>query len=180
MISIMSDTLSSLFSSLRGHTFRFALGQKVFQLGNPVHHMHLVQSGLVHLIRHSSDGAAIVLQRAGPGSVLAEASAYSERYHCDARAETAIVTWGVARTDFRRRIAEDKAFGQLWAHLLAREVQSARLRAEMLALRTVAARLDAWIAWNGPLPEKGKWLTIASEIGVSPEALYREIAKRRR
>jgi CRP/FNR family transcriptional regulator, dissimilatory nitrate respiration regulator len=58
-------------------------------------------------------------------------------------------------------------------------VQSARLRAEVLALKTVTARLDAWIAWNGPLPGKGKWMTIAGEIGVSPEALYREIAKRR-
>jgi CRP-like cAMP-binding protein len=180
MISIMSDKLASLFSGLRGQTFKFAAGEKVFQLGDPVRHMHIVQDGLVHLVRHRTDGAAIILQRAGPGALLAEASTYSERYHCDARAETSAVTWGVARADFRRRISEDQALGQLWARLLAREVQSGRLRAEMLALKTVAARLDAWITWNGPLPEKGRWITIASEIAVSPEALYREIAKRRR
>jgi hypothetical protein len=28
-------------------------------------------------------------------------------------------------------------------------------------------------------PEKGDWKLVASQIGVSPEALYREIAKRR-
>jgi hypothetical protein len=32
---------------------------------------------------------------------------------------------------------------------------------------------------NGPLPEKGKWMNLASGIGVSPETLYRQIAKRR-
>ena len=63
--------------------------------------------------------------------------------------------------------------------MLAHEVQNARLRAETLALKSVAARLDAWIAWNGALPEKGKWTALAGEIAVSPEALYREIARRR-
>jgi hypothetical protein len=44
----------------------------------------------------------------------------------------------------------------------------------------VAERLDAWIAWNdGNSPEKGEWKLVANQIGVSPEALYREIGKRR-
>jgi CRP-like cAMP-binding protein len=179
MISVMSDALASLLRGLPGHTSEFAAGQTVFRLGDHITHMHLVKSGLVHLVRHSPDGAPLILQRAGPGSLLAEASAYSDQYNCEARAVTATVTWSVTRADFRRRTSQDQALGQLWAQLLAREVQSARLRAEVLALKTVAARLDAWIAWNGPLPEKGQWMTLAGKIGVSPEALYREIAKRR-
>jgi len=40
--------------------------------------------------------------------------------------------------------------------------------------------LDAWIAGNGgDFPPRGEWKLIAGQIGVSPEALYREIAKRR-
>jgi transcription termination factor Rho len=35
-----------------------------------------------------------------------------------------------------------------------------------------------WQAWNGSLPEKGGRRRIADEIGVSSEALYRELAKR--
>jgi hypothetical protein len=44
----------------------------------------------------------------------------------------------------------------------------------------VAARLDAWLAWNNALPEKVERRRIADEIGVSPEALYRQLGKRRR
>jgi hypothetical protein len=51
----------------------------------------------------------------------------------------------------------------------------------MLSLKTVAARVDAWTAFNdAQLPPKGQWRQVAAEIGVTPEALYREFARRRR
>jgi len=47
-------------------------------------------------------------------------------------------------------------------------------------LKTVAARLDAWLAFHdNQLPPRGKRVEFAREIGVSPEALYRELARRR-
>jgi hypothetical protein len=59
--------------------------------------------------------------------------------------------------------------------------QGARLRSEVLSLRTVAERLAAWTAWNGgKIPKKGEWKLVANQIGVSPEALSRELAKNRR
>jgi CRP/FNR family transcriptional regulator, dissimilatory nitrate respiration regulator len=61
------------------------------------------------------------------------------------------------------------------AHL-GKEVRSARLRAEILTLKTVAERLDAWLADRETLPDKGRWKVAAHEIGTSPEAFYREIA----
>ena len=76
-----------------------------------------------------------------------------------------------------------KSYGDLLralAQYLALEVQSARARAEIVSLKAVTARLDAWLAINnGPLPSKGRWREVAREIGVTPEALYREIARRR-
>ncbi|QOF75476.1 hypothetical protein IG197_34440 (plasmid) [Aminobacter sp. SR38] len=47
--------------------------------------------------------------------------------------------------------------------------------------RTVAERLDAWFGENDwKLPPKGNWQGMASEIGVTPETLYRQLAVRRR
>jgi hypothetical protein len=44
----------------------------------------------------------------------------------------------------------------------------------------VADRLDAWLAaGEGKLPAKGEGRGLAAEIGISPEALYRELARRR-
>ncbi|APO68086.1 hypothetical protein IE4872_CH02476 [Rhizobium gallicum] len=66
-----------------------------------------------------------------------------------------------------------------WASYLSHQLQQARKRAEIATLKTVEARLSAWLAWNGGLmPSKGEWKNLADEIGVSPEALYRELAKR--
>jgi CRP-like cAMP-binding protein len=63
---------------------------------------------------------------------------------------------------------------------LGREVRNARQRVEIASLRKVSDRLDAWLAWNEDrLPAKGSRGQLAREMGVSPEALYRELANRR-
>jgi len=177
MIVIMSQELDSLFKGLPGRKCAFGAGSTVFTLGDPVRLVHFVREGAIHLERRQENGAALILQRACPGSILAEASVYSGRYHCDARAEVDSVTWTVARRDLRRRLEEGPGDGLIWARHLATEVQRARLHAEILSLKTVKGRLSAWITWNGELPEKGQWRRVADEIGVSAEALYRELAK---
>ena len=65
-----------------------------------------------------------------------------------------------------------------WSAYLAVELQNARHRSELLSRKTVAERLSGWIDWNGKLPPRGRWKYVAQEIGVTPEALYREIKKR--
>ena len=178
MIAIMSKELVSLLQELRGRECEFAAGASVFHLGDPIRLVHFVRRGTIRLVRHQDDGTALILQRARAGSILAEASVYSESYHCDARAETVAATWAVARKDFRRRLETKPEAYEAWAQHLAHEVQRARLHAEILSMKTVAARLSAWMFWNGAPATKGQWRRIADEIGVSPEALYREIAKR--
>jgi len=178
MIAIMSEELGSLLQGLRGRECEFTAGASVFHFGDPIRLVHFVRRGTIHLVRHQDDGTALILQRAQAGSILAEASVYSDRYHCDARAESDAVTWAVAQEDLRRRLDANPQLSRNWARHLAHEVQRARLHTEILSLKTVAARRGTWLFWNGALPEKGQRRRIADEIGVSPEALYREIGKR--
>ncbi len=178
MIAIMFEELDSLLQGLQGREFAFAAGAPIFHLGDAVRLVHFVRRGTIHLVRHQDDGAALILQRAEAGSILAEASVYSDRYHCDARAESAAITWAVARKDLRHHLEARPEFSQAWSRHLAHEVQRARLHAEILSLKTVEARLSAWMTLNGVLPAKGQRRRVADEIGVSSEALYREIAKR--
>lgn len=180
MIAIMSLGLDQWLRRLPGRECAFGAGETLFRSGDIVRRLHVVLGGTIHLVRYQEDGSALILQRARAGSILAEASVYSARYHCDARAETSATTWALARGDLRTALAERPELSEAWASHLAHEVQRARLQAEILSLKTVAARLGAWVAWRGSLPAKGQWSLLAQEIGVSPEALYREIAKRRR
>lgn len=175
MINIMLNQIHAL-----PHTRQvFRKGQYLFHQGDPVVSMFLIEAGEARLLRRQRDGGAIVLQRALPGSFLAEASLFTARYHCDATATTRVSARLISKLAMRKLFENDPAFAAAWASHLADEVRSARMRAEVLALKTVAERLAAWIASKGEFPPKGTWKTVAQEIGASPESLYREIARRR-
>ena len=180
MIPVMSPALEIHLRVLPSRALTFEAGQFLFHLGDPVRLMHVVRSGMVRLTRHQRDGTAVVLRGSGPGSILAEASLYAEAYHCDAVAASATRVLVSARADFHAHLRRTPAFAEAWASHLAHELQHSRTRAEILSLKTVAARLDAWIVWrDGLVPAKGEWRALAGELGVSPEALYREMARRR-
>ena len=180
MIAIMLQSIEPYLGNLRGRQLHFENGRSLFLRGDPVTDMHFVIKGSIHLVRHQSDGSALTLQRAGPGTMLAEASLYSRTYHCDAVAFGGADTRVYTKVSLKRLLAKNPEFSNVWANYLALELQRSRLRSEILSLRTVSERLDAWIAWNGgSFPQKGEWKMVANQIGVSPEALYREIAKRR-
>lgn len=173
----MSTVLAPLFD---GAELRLIdAGAWLFHGGDRVRTMYLVADGAVDLTRVTGDGAAVILQRTRPGQVLAEASAYSARYHCGARAVTAATVHRIAVARFRKRLIDDPRLAEVWAAHLAQAVQAARLRAEIRTLRTVAERLDAWLEEAGALPARGAWQDLAAELGVSREALYRELSRRR-
>lgn len=176
MIAIMSVSMELLFGDAPTRALRD--GDVVFRVGAPVESVLFVRSGAVALVRHTQAGSRLVLHRARPGTIVAEASAWSETYHCDgvALGDTALAA--LPRAAFRAALAREPALLEAWAADLARAVQAARLRAEIRSLRTVPERLDAWLDAFGALPERGRRQEVAEEIGVTREALYRELARR--
>lgn len=180
MIIIMFDDIPSLLESRRARRREIDEGGYLFHQGDPVASVFAVRSGSVELTRHQRDGGIIVLQRARGGSVLAEASIYSNVYHCNAIAAAASVVLEIPRDVFLK-LLDDRGFAGRWAAHLARETQAARYRSEILVRRTVAERLDGWLDWPGnELPPRGRLRELAAQLGVSPEALYRELARRRK
>ena len=155
-------------------------GCYLFHQGDEVKSVFVVGHGLIELSRTQIRGSTIILQRAVSRTFLAEASVYSANYHCDAIIRLPTVLYEMPRHEFLQHLHDDREFSSQWAKCLAVQVQSSRFRSEVMALKTVAERLDGWLNWNaGKLPEKGNWKNVASQIGVSPEALYRELARRR-
>jgi CRP-like cAMP-binding protein len=180
MIAIMFNKPSELLSELADKELSLEDGERLFRAGAPVRNVYLVREGRVRLLRHQSDGAALVLQCAGAGDLLAEASIFAACYHCDAFADGPSTVLRVPRGRVEKLHVENPGWLAVLAKHLALEVQRARARAEILSLKRVESRLDAWLELNGGrLPERGGWVGLSFEIGVSPEALYRELAHRR-
>lgn len=180
MIAIMSarHIESLLLHAERDLAFRD--GDPVFRAGDAVRSLFVVRSGAARLVRRQRSGDELVLQRAAPGQLLAEASLFAPQYHCDAVADGETV---LARIPKARALAlhrDDPEWLQQFAAHLAGEVQRARARAELLSFKRVGERLDTWLTLTArPLPPRGEWVALAAELGVSPEALYRELARRR-
>ncbi|MEK9795975.1 MAG: Crp/Fnr family transcriptional regulator [Alphaproteobacteria bacterium] len=172
----MSDFVDVLFSG--AECVAYTKGKGPFRTGDPVRFMHRVIAGQVDLIRYAPDGARMILQRAVAGQVLAEASAYSHAYHCDAIATAASRVEILPLSAFLARLDEDSVLARAWTARLAHALQGARTNAEIRTLRTVARRLDAWLDGGNTLPPKGHWQDLAQILGVTREALYRELATR--
>lgn len=152
----------------------------LFRAGDTVRRLYRVVDGLIALVRPLPYGADLTIQRAQAGMIIAEASLFADTYHCEAVARGAARVQGVAMDRVNKLLEGRPDLARALACHLAAEVQRARGRAEIASLRTVAMRLDAWLALNNDeLPPKGRWREIAGEIGVSPEAFYRELAARR-
>lgn len=179
MISIMSVSIFDLLEKLSGTRINIPAGANLFHLGDAVETLHIVQTGEVHLVRYHDDGAMLIYQRAKSGSILAEASIYSKVYHCSALVVETTQVFAISRTALETRLQSDPVLALEWSKHLAKEIQQSRLHAEILHFKTVRERLKAWMVWRGELPPKGQWKNVAEEIGVSVEALYREMAKTR-
>ncbi len=180
MIAVMSGDFVPLLRGLPGARRALADGAPLFHAGDPVQAVWLVLEGAARLRRPDGLGATLALHRAGAGEIVAEASAFSDAYHCDATAEGASLFLAVPRTAFRARLRADGAFAEAFAAHLARALRAARDRAAMLGLRGVEDRLEAWLAAHGgALPARGGWSALAEELGVTRPALYRALARRR-
>lgn len=177
MIIIMHHELLPLFAGSR--SLDLAAGEAVFLTGQPAPMIFMLRAGRVQLQRYTTHGARLILQNAGPKTVLAEASAFSETYHCDAIATEPATLAALPKPVFITALRDDPNLALAWSAMLARSVQAARVRAEIRSLPKVAERLDAWLDEGHALPEKGRWQDVAAELGVTREALYRELARRR-
>lgn len=151
---------------------------RLFHTGRAPVAMHFVRHGDVALQRVGRGGESITLQRVQHGFV-AEASLEVTRYHCDAVLLAASEVTRIPLVPLRQALAADASFAMRWIGLLNQQMRQLRQRCERLSLRTVEARLRHLIDTEGGphgLALQGDLKSLAPELGVTHEALYRCVA----
>ena len=157
---------------------RHRRGARLFEADQRPASMHFVSDGEVVLQRIGEDGEVVILQRTRHG-LVGEASLQSERYHCDAIVAADANVTRIPRQALLEALRSDSAFAMRWIGMLNREVRRLRQQCERLSLNTVEARLRHLVRTEGDgagLPIGSGLKSLAREIGVSHEALYRCVA----
>ena len=110
---------------------------------------------------------------------MSEASLKVARYHCDA---LAIIDTTVVKVPIRALAAEldcDPTFASRWISMLNQEVRRLRLHCERLSMKSVKDRVLHLInteGQNGSYTASTGLKSLAGELGVTHEALYRTLA----
>lgn len=155
----------------------FDKGDYLFHLGRVPEYMFFIVSGEAVLSRTSSHGETITLQRC-KGGFVSEASLLTDVYHCDAIATHAGTAITLPIKAFRDSLKKED-FSLKWVKLLSREIMRLRTQSERLGLKDIKSKLIHLIeaeGKQGTLQLQSDYKSLASEIGVTHEALYRAIA----
>lgn len=166
----------SLYEACRGASY--AKGERLFSAGDQPKFMYFLRSGEVLLERIGLQGESVVLQRTRSG-IISEASLQSPRYHCDANVVLASEITAVPIQGVASALASDPAFSSRWVGMLNREVKRLRLQCERLSLHRVEHRLMHFLeteGQDGQYPLASGLKSLAGELGVTHEALYRCVA----
>lgn len=161
----------------QSQTLHFEKGRHLFHQGQKPEFMFYIVSGEAILSRTSSHGEPTILQRC-KGGFLSEASLLTDAYHCDAVATHSGHAITIPIQALREALT-DGNFSLKWVRLLSREIMRLRTQSERLGLKDIRSKLIHLIETEGNqgvLILQSDLKSLASEIGVTHEALYRAIS----
>ena len=159
---------------------QLAAGDRLFSQGDRTFGIFQVAFGKIRLQRITPDGSTVTIHLANTGEMFAEASLFSENYHCDAVAEIESNISVYPKVEITPRLrAEPEALWQ-FAKELAGRLQGMRARYEIKQVRSAPERVLQWLRMrsgkDGVFRIPGTAKDIAAEVGLTHEAFYRALA----
>ena len=179
------STLTQILQSLSGGSGvprRLDAGEMLFTTGDPVRSLFVVDKGQLRLLRHTAFGATLTLHVARTGEAFAEASLFSQTYHCDAAADVRSTVMAYPKLTLLTALREDPEAALTLTGHLARQVHMLRAQIELLNIRPARDRVLAYLhnhlsASARHVDFERTWKAIATEIGLTHGAVYRALAK---
>lgn len=159
---------------------RLAAGAALFRQGDKTFGICRLVAGRVRLVRVTPGGTLVPMHTVRAGELFAEASLFSEHYHCDAIAVQRADVLVYPKAALLRALRQDPQALWTFTAELAQRVQGLRTRLEVGRIRSAPERVlqalrlrcDASGTWT----VDGTLKKFAEEIGLTHEALYRALA----
>jgi CRP-like cAMP-binding protein len=157
-------------------------GEALFRSGQRTVGLYEIVSGTVRLVRVDSSGRETVLYSADAGGTLAEASLFSSSYHCDAIAATAAKVRLYPKAAVLEVLRGSPDAARAFMAALAHQVMELRTTLERRNIRSARDRVRHFLALNVAgdgltVPLHGTLKDLATDLGLTHEALYRTLAR---
>ncbi len=154
-------------------------GTLLFSPGDATRGFFAVLAGAVRLYRVSPKGKEISIEIAGEGRTLAEASLFSDVYHCYAEALKDSTVCLIRKAAFLELIQKDSQFTAAWLRVLSFKVIHLHQQIEELSLKTPRARIVSYILLLAEMQNRASVTlpvhrkSIATLLGMTHETFYR-------
>ena len=160
----------------------FGAGDVIFHQGSAVHSIYFVDDGEVHAETYLEDGKSVTFYRIFAGGALGEENLHLPAHLYTATAVLPTRVRSLAKQDVLEMTRTNPQFSMEFNACLAQRYAQALLMRELMGVKSAEDRLLTWLRWetdNGSrtLDLGGRVGTIAPQIGLSREAIYRAMGK---
>ncbi len=154
-------------------------GEPLFKQGATIERMYLIASGRVKLQRHTREGDTVILHVGTAGEMIAEASLFSETYHCTAIIDQSAEIHTLERDLALAQILQNPGNSQKILKLFSRQIRDLRGLIETRNIRSAQSRTLAYLSSiagpDGQVVLHTSLRDIAYKLGLAHETLYREL-----
>jgi CRP-like cAMP-binding protein len=158
-----------------------ARNEVLFRQGEKVSAIYFIEAGRLRLDRRTFDGRTLILGTTPANEFFVEAALFAEIFHCDAVATEPSRVRIYPKAAVLNALRTDPASAMSFLKLVAHEVIELRQQLELMKIRSAKDRVMLYLDFNaGPdgrtVNLRGELQYIASELGLTREALYRTLA----
>jgi CRP-like cAMP-binding protein len=162
-------------------TRSLARNEVLFRQGDMVEAIYFIEAGRLRLDRRTFDGRSLVLGTTPAGQFFVEAALFADIFHCDAVATEPSRVRIYPKVAVLNALRTDPASGLDFLKHVAGEVIALRQQLELMKVRSAKDRVmlyfDFHIGADGRTVNlQGELQHLASELGLTREALYRTLA----
>jgi CRP-like cAMP-binding protein len=153
----------------------------LFRQGDKVTAIYFVEAGRLRLERRTFDGRLLALGTTSAGEFFVEAALFAETFHCDAVAAEPSRVCIYPKAVVLDAVRADPAGAMSFLSLMAHQVMELRQRLELMKVRSAKDRVMLYLELHaGPdrctVNLRGQIQDMASDVGLTREALYRTLA----
>jgi len=175
-------TISEFLRSLQPtEVIELNRGDFLFKQNDSARGIFLVNDGRIKLIRDSIDGNEVILHVAQSNDSLAEASLFSNHYHCHAKSDIQSEIFFYAKDKILNILSSNTTSAFNFIEALARQIQKLRLLLELRGIRSPEKRFMQYLQLNADADKSieitSTYKDLAITLGMTHETLYRLLGK---